>query len=86
MLDSLMDQFQQRWSLKNIKMKNKINLKQTFEKLEKILAQLESADLDIDEMVKLYGEGMQLSKHCKDVIEQAEQRIEVINMSLKEES
>ena len=44
----------------------------TFERLEEILIQLESSDLDIDKMVKLYGEGMQLSKSCKDVIEQAE--------------
>ena len=78
--------FQQKWSLKNIKMKNKINLKKTFERLEQILIELESSDLDIDKMVKLYGEGMQLSKDCKDVIEQAEQRIEVININLKEES
>ena len=43
--------------------KNKINLKQTFEELENILNQLESSDIDIDQMVKLYEEGMKLSKH-----------------------
>ena len=60
-------------------MKKKINLKQTFEKLEQILSQLESPGIDIDEMVKLYEDGVKLSKHCKDVIEEAEQRIEIIN-------
>ena len=60
-------------------MKKKINLKQTFEKLEQILSQLESPGIDIDEMVKLYEDGVKLSKHCKDVIEEAEQRIQIIN-------
>ena len=60
-------------------MSNKINLKETFEKLDKILDQLELSDLDIDEMVKLYEEGMKLSKDCKSVIEEAEQKIKIIN-------
>ena len=59
--------------------KNKINLKQTFKKLENILNELESSDIDIDQMVKLYEEGMKLSKHCKDIIEKAEQKIKIIN-------
>ena len=59
--------------------KNKINLKQTFEELENILNQLESSDIDIDQMVKLYEEGMKLSKHCKNIIEKAEQKIKIIN-------
>ena len=32
----------------------KINLKKTFQELDDILDQLESADLDIDKMIKLY--------------------------------
>ena len=59
--------------------KNKINLKQAFEKLENILDQLESSNLDIDQMVKLYEKGMELSKHCKNIIEKAEQKIAIIN-------
>ena len=59
--------------------KNKINLKQTFKKLENILNELEASDIDIDQMVKLYEEGMSLSKHCKDIIEKAEQKIKIIN-------
>ena len=69
--------------------KNKINLKQTFKELENILNQLESSDIDIDQMVKLYEKGMKLSKHCKNIIEKAEQKIKIINEhdeGLKEDS
>lgn len=59
--------------------KNKINLKEMFKKLEVILDNLESPDIDIDEMLKLYEEGMSLTQKCKEKIEHVEQRIKVIN-------
>jgi len=59
--------------------KKKINLKETFQELEEILHKLESSNVDIDEMVKLYEDGMKLVKECKNKIENAEQKIKVIN-------
>ena len=59
--------------------KKKINLKKTFQELEEILHKLESSNVDIDEMVKLYEDGMKLVKECKNKIENAEQKIKVIN-------
>ena len=59
--------------------KNKINLKKMFEKLEVILNQLESSEIDIDEMVQLYEEGMKLTQECKQKIKRAEQKIKLIN-------
>ena len=58
--------------------KNKINLKKTFEQLDEILNRLETSDIDIDEMVKLYEQGMNLTKECKLKIEEAEQKIKII--------
>ena len=57
------------------------NLKEIFQDLDGILKQLESSDLDIDKMVKLYEEGMTLTKICKNKIQEAEQRIKIINDS-----
>ena len=57
------------------------NLKEIFQDLDGILKQLESSDLDIDKMVKLYEEGMALTKICKSKIQEAEQRIKIINDS-----
>ena len=59
--------------------KNKINLQKVFQELDEILNKLESSDLDIDEMVKLYEEGMNLTKECKLKIKEAEQKIQIIN-------
>ena len=50
-----------------------------FEKLEVILNQLESSEIDIDEMVQLYEEGMKLTQECKQKIKRAEQKIKLIN-------
>ena len=62
--------------------KNKINLKKTFLELENILNQLESSDIDIDEMVLLYEKGMKLTKNCKKKLDQAEQKITILNKSI----
>ncbi len=78
-----MEQHQLRLNQKNTKMKkNKINLKKTFLELENILNQLESSDIDIDEMVLLYEKGMKLTKNCKKKLEQAEQKITILNKSI----
>ena len=61
--------------------KNKINIKNSFTELEKILSKLESSNLEIDEMVKLYEKGMDLTRKCKDKIQEAEQKIQIINKS-----
>ena len=59
--------------------KNKVNLKKTFQQLDEILNRLEMSDIDIDEMVKLYEQGMNLTKECKLKIKEAEQKIQIIN-------
>ena len=71
---------QQKFNQKSIEMsQKKINLKKTFQELDDILAQLESADLDIDKMIKLYERGMVLTKACQIKINEAEQKIKIIN-------
>ncbi len=55
----------------------------SFNRLEKILAQLESDDCTLDETIKLYEEGLQLTKKCYDKLNAAELRIKEINKNLK---
>ena len=64
--------------------KNKINLSKIFNDLESILNKLESEDIDIDEMVKLYEKGMNLTKECKEKINNAEQTIKIINKNVND--
>jgi exodeoxyribonuclease VII small subunit len=47
-------------------------------KLEAVVERLERGDLTLDESVRLFEEGMKLSQSCKEELEQAEGRIQVL--------
>ena len=55
---------------------------QTFEaslsNLEKIVRRLEEGDLPLEESLKLFEEGVRLSRECQERLNQAERRIEVL--------
>jgi exodeoxyribonuclease VII small subunit len=46
--------------------------------LETVVERLDKGDLTLDESVRLFEEGMKLSQACKDELEQAEGRIQVL--------
>jgi exodeoxyribonuclease VII small subunit len=46
--------------------------------LETVVERLERGELTLDESVRLFEEGMKLSQACKDELEQAEGRIQVL--------
>jgi len=46
--------------------------------LETVVERLEKGDLTLDESVRLFEEGMKLSHACKQELEQAEGRIQVL--------
>ncbi len=58
--------------------------KQTFEekikKIDEIITSLESNSLSLDESVKLYNEGMSLSKECEKELKEAALEVQKINM------
>jgi exodeoxyribonuclease VII small subunit len=60
---------------------------QTFEsslgELEKIVRQLEDGDLSLEESLKLFENGVRLSRECQERLNAAERRIEIL---LKDES
>ncbi len=47
-------------------------------KLEAIVQQLEAGDLPLEESLKLYEEGVRLSRACSDRLQAAERRIEIL--------
>jgi exodeoxyribonuclease VII small subunit len=59
------------------------SFEESFERLGKILERLESDDCSLDETLKLYEEGVTLTKVCYDRLNNAELRIKEINKSLK---
>ena len=55
---------------------------QTFEtslaELEKIVKKLEDGDLSLEESLKLFEEGVRLSRECQERLNKAERRIEML--------
>ena len=47
-------------------------------RLEEIVGKLESANLSLDDAMKLFEEGVQLSRDCQKYLEQAEGKVEIL--------
>jgi len=62
--------------LKIKKKVEKIPFEDYLKKLERIVQQLEEGELTLDESVKLYEEGMSISKICLDKLNKTKQKIE----------
>jgi len=54
------------------------NFEEHLTELEKVVERLERGDLSLDESVRLFEDGMKLSGACKQELEQAEGRIQVL--------
>lgn len=56
--------------------------KESFEKalkrLEEIVNKLESGDLPLDESLKIFEEGVKLSRFCAKKLDEAERKVEVL--------
>lgn len=48
------------------------------EKLEKIVTQLEEGDISLEESLKLFEEGIRLSRFCNQKLDEAEKRVEIL--------
>ena len=68
-------------------MSKELNFEEIMIKLEEITNKLEKDDLNLDESVTLFEEGMKLSKQANEKLENAEKRITVLldAENLKEE-
>ena len=57
-------------------------MKKTFEssltELEQIVERLEGGDLSLDDSLKLFEEGIKLSRECRSRLQEAERRIEIL--------
>lgn len=46
--------------------------------LEKIVTELEKGDLNLDESISKFEDGIKLSKECNKILEEAEKRITIL--------
>jgi exodeoxyribonuclease VII small subunit len=47
-------------------------------RLEEVVQRLESTDLSLDEAMKLFEEGVKLSRDCQKQLEEAEGKVEIL--------
>lgn len=57
------------------KPEEKVNFEESLERLEKIVAMLERGDAPLEESLKLFEEGVALTRRCHELLEVAEKRV-----------
>lgn len=56
----------------------KKSFEENLEELEKIVTDLEKGELNLDESVKRFEEGISISKECNEMLEDAEKKITIL--------
>ena len=54
---------------------NSLSFEDSYSRLEEVIQRLESGELDLEQTVALYEEGMQLAEHCGRQLDDAELRV-----------
>lgn len=62
----------------------KLTFREAFDQLQKIVEQLESETVELEQAMELYKAGYQLSKYCTGLLEQAELKIRTIGQTQTE--
>ncbi len=55
-----------------------VKFEQAMARLEAIVGELEKGELPLDESLKIFEEGIRLSKNCLKILEDAERKVEVL--------
>ena len=56
----------------------KANFEDNMENLEKIVTELEKGELNLDDSISKFGEGIKISKECNKILEEAEKKITIL--------
>jgi exodeoxyribonuclease VII small subunit len=57
---------------------SKERFEEAFKKLEQIVAKMESGDLPLEESLKLFEEGMRLSRTCSQKLAEVQKKVELL--------
>lgn len=58
---------------------NKPGFEQALGELEELVAQLESGELSLDQSLAHFKRGVELTRHCQSILDQAQQTVEVLS-------
>lgn len=67
----------------------KSNFETNMESLEKIVTELEKGDLNLDESISKFEDGIKISKECNKILEETEKKITILlqeDGNIKEEN
>ena len=59
---------------------SKLTFEQSIRRLEEIIDNLESGNVELENAINLYAEGIKLQEHCKNKLENAKLKIDKIVM------
>lgn len=63
-----------------------IQFETSITELEQIVSQLEKGELSLEEALKQFEKGITLARKCQDILNQAEQKIEILSTSTPSQS
>ncbi len=66
-------------------MSESMNFETSLHKLEEIVARLENGELSLNESIRLFEKGIQLSADCRKTLETAKQKITLLTDAGEEE-
>ncbi|MGE3609638.1 MAG: exodeoxyribonuclease VII small subunit [Bacteriovoracaceae bacterium] len=64
--------------------KTTMNFESALKQLEQIVRELESGDVNLDDSLKKFEQGIELYKNCRTTLEAAEKKVKILSDSLKE--
>lgn len=70
----------------NDKSKPLPDFEKALEELESLVEQMESGDLSLDDSLKQFKRGVELTRHCQGVLDQAQQTVEKLMKTDDEQS
>ena len=59
-------------------MSKELNFEETMKKLEEVVQKLENGELNLDDSIKEFEKGMELSKSASKYLEEAEKKITIL--------
>jgi exodeoxyribonuclease VII small subunit len=64
--------------IKKVEPAKKPDFERSLARLEEVVRKLESPQLSLDDAMKLFEEGVELSRECQKQLEEAEGRVEIL--------
>ena len=61
---------------------NKPGFEQALSELEALVAQLESGDLSLDQSLTHFKRGVELTRHCQSILDEAQQTVEILSQDV----